>query len=98
MLILNKLNYQDEGDKYYPTSGSTKLKDYSIWKDVTNAFSSWVGSNFVQAFITPGPMTNATASYKGMGALIFDGTFTTMEALIDGNSLNGGFASYVPEG
>ena len=41
-VFLNRSNYLAEGEKYYPTGGTTKLKDasLSIWISITNAFTS----------------------------------------------------------
>ncbi|MBP7826889.1 MAG: hypothetical protein KA236_10105 [Verrucomicrobia bacterium] len=74
ILVLDYTNYVTEGNKNYPTGGTTKLKDQSppIWASVTNAFASYTYpfANYVQVLITPGPVTNQTQSFKGMAVLI----------------------------
>lgn len=74
ILTLDYFNYQAEGNKNYPTTGTTKLRSQLplMWARITNAFAAYASTNenYVQVFITPGPVTNQTASFKGMAALI----------------------------
>ncbi len=89
IILLTAHNYLIEGEKIYPTTGSTKLKDYDpqLWSQLVAAFEVTTDGDYSQAFITPWPVANATASYTGMGALLF--TPNSYGALISG-SINGG--------
>jgi len=98
ILVLDYLNYLSEGEKNYPTGGSVKLKNQSptIWQSITNAFAKYDSTyeNYVQVFITPGPVTNQTGSFKGMGAWIIQpsgGTAAIAEK-------NGGYGANNPAG
>lgn len=98
ILQLNYFNYQAEGNKNYPTGGTTKLKDQSptIWARITNSFATYTSTNenYVQVFITPGPITNETKSFKGMGALILE-PFGAVAAIAE---KNGGYGANNPPG
>lgn len=93
ILVLNRNNYATEGEKYYPSSGTTKLRNYdpTMWGSIVAAFNGAGDSDYTQAFVTPGAITNSTGSYHGMGALIF--APYSFAALI--SQANGGFGSYV---
>ena len=97
-LILDYLNYQTEGNKNYPTTGTVKLKDQSpsLWAKITNTFAGYLSTNenFVQTFITPGPITNQSGSFKGMAALIFEPAGAVAAIL----EKNGGYGAKNPAG
>ncbi len=80
---LDNYNYVAQGQTNYQGK-ALQSWDTGMWQQVTNA----LGLGFVTAYMTPGPITNAT--YKGMGALILNpyGYF----ALISPFTINGGFA------
>jgi RHS repeat-associated protein len=94
-ILLNKSNYLSEGDKNYPTNGTTKLKNYdpNLWSSVVSAFNAGADADYTQVFITPGPVANASGSYAGMGALILAPNYGA--GLI--SQANGGFGDYVPD-
>ncbi|MCX7722211.1 MAG: DUF6531 domain-containing protein, partial [Verrucomicrobiae bacterium] len=92
---LNVKNYIAAGSKAYTGYGSTLLKDQDprFWQQVSNAFTSQWDSNFVRILITPGQVTNATGSFRGMSALIF-GKWQNGALMSDNQViLNGGFAA-----
>ncbi|MBI5386381.1 MAG: hypothetical protein HZA90_17055, partial [Verrucomicrobia bacterium] len=100
VILLTKNNYLTEGSKPYPTNGVTLLKDHDpqLWASVAQAFTGGVYAadpDYSQVFITPWPVTNATASYAGMAAMVI--TPTWWAGLITG-SLNGGAGEQVPSG
>jgi YD repeat-containing protein len=100
VLLLTKNNYLFEGEKIYPTNGATKLKDHDpqLWAEITNTLTSINGSmepDYSLVYYTPWPVTNATASYAGMGALIL--APHSQAGLISG-ILNGGAGEKVPAG
>ena len=71
IIELNKNNYLAVGATNAPGYGPTKLMNYdaTIWAAVTNAFSGW-DSDYVRAYITPGPVSVQAASYRGMGLVV----------------------------
>lgn len=71
IIELNKNNYLTLGNTNPAGYGPTKLKDYDtdIWSSVTNAFQGW-DADYVRAYLTPGPVSVAAASYRGMGLVI----------------------------
>jgi RHS repeat-associated protein len=83
---LTPYNYLSKGTTSYQ---GTNLEswDPNMWQQVVSAFQGTYGQ-YVTAYMTPGPMTNAT--YRGMGALIL--TPYVYSALISPASINGGFA------
>lgn len=89
IIVLTRYNYVTEGDKVIPGS-TNKLKDADpiIWSSITNSFRSAYVSNNVVVFTTPGKISNATRTYRGMGAMIFNPL--DYQALI-GDGLNGGY-------
>lgn len=95
ILRLTKSNFTSYGSTSY-TFGSTAhaLSDWdpSMWSAVTAAFSGAAG-DYAEVFITPGPVASASATYTGMGALVFNNN--TYSALISGNMnlSNGGTGS-----
>lgn len=100
IILLTKNNYLFEGEKFYPTNGSTRLRDYdtNLWAEITATFVSINGSveaDYSQVFYTPWPVTNATASYAGMGALILA---PHSQAGLISSSLNGAAGEKVPAG
>lgn len=96
-LELNSRNYLTAGGQAQTGYGSTLLKnqDTNMWAQITNSFVGWDGE-YTWGIVTPGSVTNATGTYKGMGALLFG--LGTQAALIGGNSavLNGGWGSELP--
>ncbi|HYG21466.1 MAG TPA: DUF6531 domain-containing protein [Verrucomicrobiae bacterium] len=76
ILLLDKNNYIGEGNKNYPIGASTKLKDHipSLWAKITNSFNYYTDTNynFVQVYMTPGAVTNATKSFRGLAAFILE--------------------------
>ena len=70
---LNIKNYSALGNLSYTGYGGTLLKNQtpSLWATITNTFSTEWDSNYVRVIITPGMVTNATGSFKGMGAFLF---------------------------
>lgn len=100
VLTLTRNNYLFEGEKVYPTNGTTQLKNHDpqLWAEITNTFTSINGSmepEYSMVYYTPWPVTNATASYAGMGALIL--APHSQAGLISG-ILNGGAGEKVPAG
>lgn len=93
-LELNIDNYNTLGNQSYTGYGSTLLKNQipSLWASVTNVFATEWDSNFVRVLITPGQVTNATGSFKGMSALIFGNTQTGAIMSQDQTTLNGGWS------
>lgn len=93
---LNSRNYAALGDATYSGYGTNKLKDHdtNLWQSVVTAFSGW-DADYGRVLITPGPITNTTGSYKGMGALIL--TASAKSAAISGNMavLNGGWGGLI---
>ncbi|HZI32154.1 MAG TPA: SBBP repeat-containing protein, partial [Candidatus Binatia bacterium] len=71
IIELNKNNYLAVGNTNAAGYGPTKLENYdtSIWTAVVNAFQGW-DSDYVRAYITPGPVSMQAASYRGMGLVI----------------------------
>lgn len=71
IIELNKNNYLTRGETNSPGYGPNKLKDSDpeIWAAVTNAFQSW-DSDYVRAFITPGPVAVPAAAFRGVGLVI----------------------------
>lgn len=94
--FLNHTNYLNYGSSNY-FGVALKNADTNVWKGITNFFFTMPISNYVQYIVTPGVVTNATDSYKGMGAfsLALPGGF---QALIGPNSLNGGSGENFPAG
>jgi RHS repeat-associated protein len=70
---LNIKNYTTLGGQAYTGYGSTLLKNQipSLWATVTNTYGTEWDSEYVRCLITPGPVTNSTGSFKGMGAFFF---------------------------
>lgn len=98
IVLLTRNNYLFEGNKFYPTNGSTRLKDYDsdLWAEISTTFAgNSTDGDYSQIFVTPWPVTNATASYQGMAAMVF--TPSSFAALISG-SINGGFGENLPAG
>jgi RHS repeat-associated protein len=92
---LTKLNYVSEGNLTYTYGTLTKaLKDWdpSMWSAITGAFAG-DGGDFTEVYVTPGPVRSASASYTGMGAMVF--STNQYSALISGNLnlANGGSGS-----
>ncbi len=103
---LTKANYTAAGEVEYQFGTGTptpqnkkKLKDWdsAIWQEVLAVFApANEGSDFAEVFITPGPVASASASYTGMGAMIF-GTDDFAAVISDNKSLsNGGSSSSFP--
>ncbi len=94
-ILLTRYNYLTEGAKTPPgATGPLRDIDSSIWKTITNTFTSTYVSNNVHAYITPGNVSNPSGSFTGMGALIFSpGDYFA----IIGESLNGGYGETVPD-
>lgn len=90
---LNIDNYTTLGNDTYTGYGSTALKNQipSVWNQVTNVFLTEPDAEFVRCLITPGQVTNATGSFKGMSAMHF-GETETGDIISDGTPLNGGFS------
>jgi hypothetical protein len=100
VLLLTKNNYLFEGEKFYPTNGATRLKDHDprLWSEITAMFAAITGSmepDYTLVYYTPWPVTNVTASYAGMGALIL--APLSQAGLISGD-LSGGVGESVPAG
>lgn len=98
ILALDSFNYLAEGEKNYPSTGTIKLKNQStnLWTMITNTFANAAATyeNYAQVFITPGPVTNQTGSFKGMGAFLIQpagGTAAIAEK-------NGGYGANNPSG
>jgi RHS repeat-associated protein len=92
---LNLRNYITLGNGTYSGYGGTALKsqDATLWQKVTNVFVGQWDSNYYRVLITPGPVTNNTASFKGMSCLNF-GEWNTGAIMSDnGSLLNGGYSS-----
>jgi len=70
--------------------------DAGTWQQITNAFHALVNSNETDVFVTQKPITNLTASFQGMGAMIYGGGIYA--ALISANQLpqNGGYGEEIP--
>ncbi|HWY31529.1 MAG TPA: DUF6531 domain-containing protein, partial [Candidatus Acidoferrum sp.] len=71
ILELNNNNYLAMGATSPSGAGPTLLMNYdsTVWAAVTNAFSGW-DAPYVRAYITPGPLSVAAASYRGMGLVV----------------------------
>jgi len=93
IFALNNLNYVQMGNS---NVNGTLLKNYepAMWAQITNWLNQYDG-RVNQVFLTPGTVTNNSASYKGMGAFMWSpgGNIT---AAISAN-LNGGFGPYQPD-
>ena len=86
---LTAQNYKAAGASNY-FGKALKDHDPAMWAQVTNTFLRRDGfTNFAFVYISPGPVTNESRSYRGMAALIADGD--TFAALI-GDGLNGGYS------
>lgn len=96
VIELNRTNLIDRGNAVY--QGTNLMHwDPSMWAKITNAFAAAVSSNYVSAFITPGPVTAPTGStnappFRGMGAMVLNPKGGNWAALISKN-MNGGAGS-----
>ncbi len=94
ILELVNNDYLSQGDAAHAGYGSTVLSNISaaVWAAVTNVFSQPDGV-YARALITPGLITNGSASFGGMGVLALSTSLRT--ALISSNSIiyNGGYGS-----
>jgi len=94
ILELVNNNYVAQGNATHAGYGSTALKNISapVWGVVTNSFNETDGA-YARALVTPGLITNAGASFGGMGALTL--SYQNMTAIISSNSIifNGGYGS-----
>ena len=99
---LTKANYEAEGDVEYQfgsgpatSQNKKKLKDWdvSMWSSIAGVFNG-VDADYVEVFVTPGPVASASATYSGMGAMVFSAN--QYSALISGNMgmENGGSGSW----
>jgi RHS repeat-associated protein len=86
---LNYTNYLAQGETLYQDK-SLQSHDPGLWSSIVTAFNGW-DRNYVVAYMTPGPVTNA--AYKGMGALILG--WSLYQALIT-PGMNGAFAEQFP--
>jgi hypothetical protein len=84
-VALNVNNYVAQGNTTYQGQ-QLKTFDTNLWQEIVAAFQN-ADSNYVTAYVTPGPMTNS--AYKGMGALVLG--WSKWQALITPDGLNGGF-------
>ncbi len=92
---LTKQNYVSEGNLSYTYGATPKaLKDWdpSMWSSITGAFAG-DGGDYTEVYVTPGPVRSASASYTGLGAMVF--SVDQYSALISGNMnlTNGGSGS-----
>jgi RHS repeat-associated protein len=87
IVALNAYNYINQGATNYQGK-PLQSWDASMWQEVVNNMQSSSAYGYVNAFMTPGPVTNSV--YKGMGALVLN-PYGYL-ALISPNSMNGGFA------
>ncbi|HEV2318172.1 MAG TPA: DUF6531 domain-containing protein, partial [Verrucomicrobiae bacterium] len=87
---LNINNYAAQGAVSYQGQPLENW-DATLWSQVVADFQASV-SNYVTAYVTPGPMGNS--AYSGMGALVLG--WGKYEALISPQSLNGGFGENFP--
>jgi RHS repeat-associated protein len=89
-VALNVNNYVAQGNTTYQGQ-QLKTFDTNLWQEIVAAFQN-ADSNYVTAYVTPGPMTNS--AYKGMGALVLG--WSKWQALITPDGLNGGFGENLP--
>jgi len=91
---LNIENYNTLGNQSYTGYGSTLLKNEtpSLWATVGSVYASEWDAPFVRTLITPGQVSNATGSFKGMAALIFGETETGATMSDNQTTLNGGYS------
>ncbi len=92
---LTKANYAAQGDVSYTHNGTPKkLKDWAgaeTWATITSGFqSNAVWQDYQRVIITPGPISGANNTYRGIGAFVIYpegfGAYIT-------NNLNGGFGA-----
>ncbi|HZQ45850.1 MAG TPA: DUF6531 domain-containing protein, partial [Verrucomicrobiae bacterium] len=88
IVALNFSNYVAQATNSYQGQ-QLQNWDVGLWSSVTTALN---GSPYTLAYMTPGPMTNA--SYRGMGALVLG--WNQWQALITPTSLNGAFGIAFP--
>ncbi len=95
VIELNRNNYQAVGATNAPGYGPTDLRlyDATIWAAVTNAFSGW-DADYVRAYITPGPVSVATANYRGMGLVIVGKSQSASIISVNMNGVLGQQSSY----
>jgi hypothetical protein len=102
IVVLNQQNVNSILTNIVPTNGVSPLPwaledlstnfDVSIWGSVLSAVAN---SQYNQALMTPGDITNNTGSYLGTGALIINSQ-GYYAALITGTA-NGGWGPYLPD-
>ena len=88
---LNVNNYATQGAVSYQGQPLENW-DSDMWSEIVADFQG-SDSNYVTAYITPGPMGNS--AYSGMGALVLG--WSQWQALISPQSLNGGFGEDLPD-
>jgi RHS repeat-associated protein len=95
IIELNKNNYVAVGNTNAAGYGQTSLKDYdtNIWTAVVNAFQGW-DSDYVRAYITPGPVSMQAASYRGMGLVIVGKSQSASIITVNMNGVLGQNSSY----
>lgn len=86
IIELSKANYLTEGASTHAGWGTATLQnqDTNLWANVVSDFTGPYG-DFMRIFITPGNVTNETASFVGMGVLSV-GIFGDFKALITGGT------------
>jgi RHS repeat-associated protein len=92
---LTKANYAAQGEVSYTHNGTPKkLKDWAgaeTWTNITAGFqSNAMWQDYQRVIITPGPISGANNTYRGVGAFVIYpegfGAYIT-------NNLNGGFGA-----
>ena len=94
VITLNSANVNSEGAKTY---FGKLLRDHdpALWSALIDRFNNTSDQGQVLAFITPGPVTNASGSFGGMAFMCFG--YGSSSATI-GNNLNGAYASTLDPG
>jgi RHS repeat-associated protein len=92
---LNADNYVAQGAIAYAGQPLSSWLGTSTWNEVTSSLGDPAMGRFHYAFATPGPITAADGTYRGLGTFIFERK--GFAAYISGN-LNGGFGKPIPNG
>jgi RHS repeat-associated protein len=92
---LNADNYVAKGAEIYQGQTLSSWLGSSTWAEITSTMTDAATGKFHYAYVTPGPVTAADGTYRGVGAFIFERK--GFAAYITGN-LNGGFGKPNPTG
>ena len=92
VIFLNLLNADAEGAVSYQ---GKPLNQYDVWPAVVDLFTEPNDRGRTVGFITPGPITNSSGSFRGLAFLGLGWGHTT--ALI-GQNLNGAYGDYIDAG